>query len=129
MSCQGYPGDRDWFHPWGQVTLYRGGYAPFVRLPCGRRCAERWPHVGPPTVRAFRSGSRESIPRRGVWIIGIGELAAVEHRQSRNGVDREPGEHLGLRLVLDLPRLKDDVAHEGLEHLRGDADVALQQVT
>jgi hypothetical protein len=39
------------------------------------------------------------------------------------------GDHLGLRLTLDLPRLEDDVAHEGLEHLRGDADIALQQVT
>jgi hypothetical protein len=53
----------------------------------------------------------------------------VEHRQGWDGVDREPGDHLGLRLTLDLPRLEDDVTHERLEHLSGDADVTLQEVT
>jgi hypothetical protein len=45
-----------------------------------------------------------------------------------DGVDREPGDHLGLLLPLDLTRLGDDVTHEGLEHLGRHAHVALQQL-
>ena len=55
-------------------------------------------------------------------------VATVEHRQSRHGVDGEAGDHLRFRLPLDLTLLEHDIPYECLEHLRGDADVALQEV-
>ena len=40
--------------------------------------------------------------------------ATVEHRQSRYGIDRKSGDHLGISVALDLPLLDDDVTDERL---------------
>jgi hypothetical protein len=62
----------------------------------------------------------DRAPDRGGCDVAIRRPSALECGQSRQGVDREPGDHLRLRLPLDLPRLEEYGSHEGLEHLGGD---------
>ena len=104
----------------------------FPRLSCGSPAViDEWnDRLGGASRRCWLTArSRVNrVPDRDGNTVAIRRPPTLEHRQGRDGVDREPGDHLGLRLVLDLSRLEDDIAHESLEHLRGDADVALQEV-
>ena len=70
----------------------------------------------------------DRIPDRDGCTVAIRRLPTVERRQGQDGVDREPGDHLGLLLPIALPRFNADVAHESLEHLGRHAHVALQEV-
>lgn len=64
-------------------------------------------------------------PDRDGSTVAIRRPPTIEHRQGRDGVDREPGDHLGVFVSIDVLLLV-KVTHEGLEHLGGDAHVALQ---
>jgi hypothetical protein len=51
MSWQGYPGDRDWFHPWGQVSGIPSASARDWR----NRCLLSWGRILPGS-EGHRSG-------------------------------------------------------------------------
>jgi len=88
-------------------------------------------HVGW-VSRRRRLGSRarvNRIPDRGGSDVAIPRPPAFEHRQSRRGVEREPGDHLRVFVSIDVLLLDDDVPHEGLEHLGRHTTVSLQEFT
>ena len=67
------------------------------------------------------------IPDRDGSTVAIRRPPTIEYRQGRDGVDREPGDHLRVFVSIDVLLLDDDIAHEGLEHQGRHAHVALQQ--
>jgi len=92
----------------------------FPRLLCGRPAVVgEWNDQLGGASRGCRSSARayvNRIPDRDGSTVAIRRTPTIEHRQGRDGVDREPGEHLRVFVSIDVLLLDDDIAHEGLEH-------------